>query len=80
MLIFSTLVCAFLIGSLLKNVQHNPIVSYQSIAPVEVSSIPFPAVTYCPDNKTLQGDFAYEATTEALKSGNITIDDISEDK
>lgn len=79
-LIISTVLCTLLIKSLLKQVNRNLLVSYRTNIPVEVSSIPFPAVTYCPDVKMDFEDFEYEATIEALRNGNISIDDISHEK
>lgn len=83
-LFVSAVICGLLMRTLLKNVNRNPIVSYRSNIPVEVSSIPFSAVTYLPDIKTVFGDFHYEETLTALRSGNqggnISINDIKVDE
>lgn len=47
---------------------------------MEISNIPFPAVTYCPEVKTDYQKFEYDTVVDALKSGNMTIDDLSEDE
>ncbi|CAO1405339.1 unnamed protein product [Diamesa serratosioi] len=79
-IIASSLACFYMIFELILKIQRNPIIDFLADELTPISEISFPAISYCPEVKTVIGDFDYGKIVDAIKDNEIQISDLSDEK
>ncbi|CAO1405296.1 unnamed protein product [Diamesa serratosioi] len=69
-----------MIFELILKIQRNPIIDFLADELTPISEISFPAISYCPEVKTVIGDFDYGKIVDAIKDNEIQISDLSDEK
>ena len=82
-LIVSLVLSVVLTYQFLKNTEKNPIVIYVVEKGVNVADINFPGITLCPGLILADADdtkLDYDKIVENLKTGKISVDDLTENE
>jgi Amiloride-sensitive sodium channel len=83
-IVVSICCCSFLIYEIGVKVQEDLTVIYSSEYSTNITEIPFPAITYCPEllnelpPKNGQKYFNSRYIKKSLESGNLSIEDLTE--
>ncbi|CAO1403765.1 unnamed protein product [Diamesa tonsa] len=76
----SSLACIYMFYELIDKIQSNPIVDNLSDEANHISEIPFPAVSFCPEMRTIIGDFNYIEIIDKINNNEMEISDLSDEK